>query len=72
MAHPVEYYVNASNWPTTLAEAKTFGEEAITAWAWKEKAPRFIKQINKATSVKRIQELVIYPLLSGEGLGVVK
>lgn len=72
MSHPVEYYVNAANWPTDLAEAKAFGEEAVTAWAWKEKAPKFIREINNATSVRRIQTLVIYPLLSGEGLAVVK
>lgn len=72
MTKPVEYYVNEANWPKGLDEAKAFGVEGITAWAWKEKAPKFIMQINRATSVKRVQQLVIFPLLSGEGLGVIK
>ena len=46
MTHPVEHYVNEANWPKGLDEAKAFGVEGITAWAWKEKAPKFIKQIN--------------------------
>lgn len=70
--HPVEHYVNEANWPKGLDEAKAFGVEGITAWAWKDKAPKFIMQINRATSVKRVQQLVIFPLLSGEGLGVIK
>lgn len=65
-------YVNQANWPTELAQAKEFAKEAVTTWKWKEKAPKFIAEIERATTVKRLQEIVIYPLLSGEGLKAIK
>jgi hypothetical protein len=68
----LEQYVDASTWPTDLAEAKEYGKTAVNQFKWKEKVPTFLDQIDKASSVKRVQEIVIYPLLSGEGLGVVK
>jgi hypothetical protein len=66
----LEKYANSANWPNTLGECKTFATEAVQTWKWKKKAPEFIKEIEGATSIKRVQEIVIYPLLSGEGLAV--
>jgi len=68
----LEHYVNAANWPSDVEAAREFAREAINRWAFKEKAPKFLAQIDKASTVKRLQEIVIYPLLSGEGLGVVR
>lgn len=68
----LNYYANKSNWPLDLVQAKEFAREAINTWVWKEKAPRFIAQIESATSVRRVQELTLYSLLSGEGLKVIK
>jgi len=68
----LDQYVNASNWPTDLEEAKTFAREAIEQFKWKEKVPGFLRQVDKATTVARLQEIVIYPLMSGEGLKVIK
>lgn len=68
---PVEYYVDESNWPSTLEEAKQFAREALEAWAYKDKVPQFLEEVDKATSILRVQKIVVYPLLSGEGLGVI-
>lgn len=68
----LEDYVNAANWPTDLEAAKEFAREAVTQWQWKEKAPKFLGEIDRATSIKRVQEIVIYPILSGEGNAVLK
>lgn len=65
-------YIDQTNWPTDLEKAKQFAREAVGEWKWKDKAPKFLRQIDRATSVKRLQEIVIYPLLSGEGLAVIK
>lgn len=68
----LEYYVNEANWPTDLEAAKEFAKEAVLKWQWNEKKPRFIAKIDRARTVKQVQELLIYPLLSGEGMGVIK
>jgi len=70
--HPVEFYVDDRNWPQDLDEAKEFAAEAIEAWAFKDKQEKFLMEINACSTLKRVQELVIYPLLSGEGIGVIK
>lgn len=68
----LNHYVNKNNWPTDLEPARLFAREAIIKWIYKEKITRFLRQVDSATSVKRIQEITIYPLLSGEGLKVIK
>lgn len=68
----LNYYANKDNWPSDLVLAKEFAKQAIKEWDFKEKAPRFIAQIEAAPTVKRVQELTLYPLLSGEGLKVIK
>lgn len=67
----LEYYADQNNWPSDLSDAKEFGKDALKDWKWKKKAPIFMAQIDRAKTVKRIQELVIYTLLSGEGLKVI-
>ena len=68
----LEDYANASNWPTSLEEAKQFAHDAISHFKWKNKIPVFAQQIETATTIKRLQEIVIYPILSGEGMKSIK
>lgn len=65
-------YANQANWPSDLNAAKDFAREAVTTWKWKEKAPKFLAEIDEARTIKRLQEIVIYPLLSGEGMKAIK
>lgn len=68
----LEYYANKDNWPSDLEKAKEFAKGALKKWKWKEKAPKFISKIENASSVSKVQELVLNTMLSGEGLGVTK
>jgi len=68
----LEFYVNAKNWPKELEAAKEFARNAILTFQWKKKAPKFLAAIDNASTVKRVQQIVINPILSGEGIGVVK
>lgn len=68
----LSFYVNKDNWPTDLEQAKKFGIEASSKWKWKNKSERFIEEIKNCSSVTRVQQLVIFPLLSGDGLKVIK
>ena len=68
----LETYADQSNWPTDLEAAKAFAHEAIAVWKWQQKAPYYKALVDQATSVKRVQEVIIYPLLSGEGIGVIR
>ena len=68
----VEWFVNKNNWPQDLEYARAFAHEAVNTWKWKRKSETIKQEIDAATSVARLQQLVIYPLLSGEGLTVIK
>lgn len=68
----INYYADQSNWPNTLDDARLFAHEAISNFKWKKKAPEFKAKIDRAKNVKRVQEVVIYALLSGEGNAVIK
>ncbi len=65
-------YVNSANWPTELDPAKEFAREAVSKWIWKDKAPDFLVKIDNARTIHQLQEIVIYPILSGEGNAVLK
>ena len=69
---PIEYYVDAKNWPKDLDGAKAFAKQAWGKFKWKKKAAKFKDEIDRATTVARVQSLVINPLLSGEGNSVIK
>lgn len=68
----LEFYVNAANWPSDLEAAKDLARESISKWKFQDKAPKFLREVDKARTVGRLQEIAIYPLLSGAGLGVIK
>ena len=68
----LEFYANKKNWPLDLEEARKFAQEAIHQWNWPEKAPKFLALIDQAPTIKRMQELVLYPMLSGEGAAVIR
>lgn len=72
MKNDLSKYVDQANWPTEFTDAKMFAVQAITDWTFEAKRPKFLAQIEKATTIKRLQEIVIYPLLSGEGMKVIK
>ena len=65
-------YVNAAGWPRDLEAAKKYGHEAITKWDFTEKAAKFHRIVDDATSVAAVQKVVINTLLSGEGLATIK
>lgn len=67
-----EDYVNQDNWPNDLMSAREFAREAILAWTWKKKAPERLAQVNRAKTIKRLQEIVAYAVLAGEGNSVIK
>lgn len=68
----LEYYVNAANWPTDLEAAKELTRESISKWKFQKNAPKFLRQVDEACTISRLQQIAIYPLLSGSGLGVIK
>lgn len=68
----LEKYAAAANWPSDLSAAKEFARQAINEWDFKQKAPEFLAKIDRATTIKRLQELIIYSMLSGQGHGVIK
>jgi len=71
-AFDLSKFVNQNNWPKELEDAREFARDAVMNWKWKEKSPMFLAQIDNAKTVKRLQEIVIFPLLSGEGMKVIK
>jgi len=71
-AERLEDFINQDNWPTDLVAAKEFASEAIRKWKWKEKAPKYLARISRATNVQELQRLVVNTLLSGEGQSVIR
>ena len=65
-------FVDRANWPDDLNKAKAFAQQAFKQFQWKEKIPQFLSELDRADTVEKVQQLVIYPLLSGEGLQVIK
>ena len=68
----LEYYVNKDNWPTDLEEAREFARQAISEWKFKDKVEKHLRNVERATSVERLQQLIVQTMLSGEGLGTIK
>ena len=66
----MEYYINASNWPTSLDDAKAFAREAVDNFKYKSKQEQFYRDIDSAVSVKKLQFMIVNAMLSGEGLSV--
>ena len=68
----LSFYVSEVNWPNELEPARDFARQAVSEWKWKDKSEKILREIEKAGTIKRLQQLVIYPILSGEGIGVIK
>lgn len=68
----LEQYANKDTWPKDLPAAKEYARQAVNEFQWKDKVPELLAEIDKATRIARLQEIVIYPLLSGEGNFVIK
>lgn len=68
----MEQYIDQTNWPTDLAEAKVFANQAVDNFKFKEKIPAFKRDIEKAQSVDKLQFMIVNAIMSGEGLGVMK
>lgn len=66
------FYANKDNWPGDLEQAREFARKAINEWDWKEKTPKFLAKVDAAKSVAQLQNIVLMPMLSGEGLGVLR
>ena len=63
--------IQSISWPTDLLEAKEVARKIFANWQWKKKRPQFDGELERATNVKRVQELVYYTYLSGDGNGVI-
>ncbi len=67
-----EYYMSGANWPIELEAAKEFAREAVSTFKFKEKIPKFNRQIDQITRIDKLQSLIINALLSGEGNSVIR
>ena len=63
--------IQSISWPEDLLEAKEIARKLFATWQWKKKRPMFDGELERATNVKRVQELVYYTYLSGDGNGVI-
>jgi len=68
----LEQFVNGKNWPTAPDEARVFAKQATSKFKFKEKIPKFNAQLDKMTTVAKMQQLVINAIMAGEGKGVLK
>ena len=66
----MDKYINQANWPTTIESAKDFAKEALDEMKYRNNVPALTRAVENATSVKRVQMIVINSILSGEGLKV--
>ena len=71
-APTMETFINKDNWPTELAEAKVFAMQAVDTFAFKDKIPAFKRDIEKATSVNKLQFMIVNAAMSGSGLSVLR
>ena len=67
----LEKFVDSKNWPKDLAAAKEFGKEATAQFKFKDKIEKFNNEIDKATTVAKVQSVVINAIMAGEGNKVI-
>lgn len=64
----LEDFVDQTNWPSDLAEAKQFAKSSIDLWKFRGKAQEAHDKIDAMANVKDLQFLVVNAIMSGEGL----
>lgn len=68
----LEKYINQNNWPKGLEASKEFAHKAIKEWIFKDKQKKFHIEVENATSVAKVQQIICNTFLSGEGLSTIK
>lgn len=65
-------FINQDNWPTDVDDARAFGLQALKYFRYRDQVPKLTAAVQRATTVQRIQHIIINAILSGEGYRVIK
>lgn len=68
----INKYIDKKNWPNDLYDAKQFANQALSEFKFRKKIDKFAADVDAATTVHRVQFIIINAILSGDGFGVVK
>lgn len=72
MNSTINKYINKNNWPNDLNDAKQFAKSALSEFKFRKKIDKFAKDVDAATTVHRVQFIIINAIMSGDGFGVIK